>query len=286
MINFADVSYAYKKNSPEKNPALNRINLDISEGEFVVFLGHNGSGKSTLAKLLNGLLLPSYGKVTIDGLDTKNPDDLWRIRERVGMVFQNPDNQIVATVVEEDVAFGPENLGLPASEIRTRVDEALATVKLREHARREPHLLSGGEKQRVAIAGALAMRPKYLVLDEPTSQLDPGGRKEIKEILHALRARFKTTIVYITHFVEEAIEADRVLLLQSGRVTADGAPKKILSDADKLKKAGVQPLPMSVLARKLLKSGLKLPPDILTVEEMTESLCSLNSAKEIYDSKK
>lgn len=276
MIEITGLSFVYNPGREDEILALNDINLAVKEGEFMVVLGRNGSGKSTLARHFNGLLLPTEGEVNVDGLSTKDPQDLWKIRQLVGMVFQNPDNQIVATVVEEDVAFGPENLGAPPVEIRKRVDEALAAVHMLEYARYEPHLLSGGQKQRVAIAGILAMKSKYLVLDEPTSQLDPRGRREVMETLRNLNVKEGATVVHITHFVEEAIYAERVIVMDKGRVALDGAPRAVLGDVERVKSLGITPPPMTILAHRLAKRGLKVPRDILDVEEMVRTLCSLS----------
>ncbi|MDI6892612.1 MAG: energy-coupling factor transporter ATPase [Actinomycetota bacterium] len=276
MIRITGLSFVYNPGREDEILALNDINLAVKEGEFVVVLGRNGSGKSTLARHFNGLLLPTAGEVSVDGLSTKDPQDLWKIRQLVGMVFQNPDNQIVATVVEEDVAFGPENLGAPPVEIRKRVDEALSAVHMSEYARYEPHLLSGGQKQRVAIAGILAMKSKYLVLDEPTSQLDPRGRREVMETLRNLNVKEGVTVVHITHFVEEAIYAERVIVMDKGRVALDGAPRAALGDVERVKSLGITPPLMTILAHHLTKRGLKVPQDILDVEEMVRALCSLS----------
>lgn len=273
MITLSDASYVYKGKA-EEVLALDEINLDIREGEFVALLGSNGSGKSTLAKLLNGLLLPTQGEVIVDGLNSQNSSHLKKIRGRVGMVFQNPENQIVATLVEEDVAFGPENLGLPTPEIRRRVDETLRLVGLENFRKKEPHFLSGGEKQKVALAGALAMRPKYLVLDEPTSHLDPKGKNEINKILRSLNEQEKMTLIYITHFTEEVTCADRVIILEEGRIKLEGSPEQALTSPAAFE-AGVSPLPLTILARELEREGWPLHLDILTLEEMVESLCSL-----------
>jgi energy-coupling factor transport system ATP-binding protein len=276
MIEITGLSFVYNPGREDEILALNDINLAVKEGEFVVVLGRNGSGKSTLARHFNGLLLPTAGEVSVDGLSTKDPQDLWKIRQLVGMVFQNPDNQIVATVVEEDVAFGPENLGAPPVEIRKRVDEALSAVHMSEYARYEPHLLSGGQKQRVAIAGILAMKSKYLVLDEPTSQLDPRGRREVMETLRNLNVKEGVTVAHITHFVEEAIYAERVVVMDKGRVALDGAPRAVLGDVGRVKSLGITPPPMTILAHRLAERGLKVPRDILDVEEMVRTLCFLS----------
>lgn len=277
MIELSNLTHIYRAGQDDAVVALDKINLKIASGEFVVILGTNGSGKSTLAKHLNGLLLPTSGDVTVAGFNTKDPETLWTIRQMVGMIFQNPDNQIVATVVEEDVAFGPENLGIPSVEIRQRIDDALKIVHLSEYARFEPHLLSAGQKQRVAIAGVLAMRPRCLVLDEPTSMLDPLGQKEIMAILRELNAEHQVTVIHITHFVEEAIYADKILVMEKGKIVLEGPPRHIFADLDGLKELGIIPPPMTVLAQRLARAGLSLSLPILTVEEAVEALCALNS---------
>lgn len=277
MIELSNLTHIYRAGQDDAVVALDKINLKIASGEFVVILGTNGSGKSTLAKHLNGLLLPTSGDVTVAGFNTKDPETLWTIRQMVGMIFQNPDNQIVATVVEEDVAFGPENLGIPSVEIRQRIDDALKIVHLSEYARFEPHLLSAGQKQRVAIAGVLAMRPRCLVLDEPTSMLDPLGQKEIMAILRELNAEHQVTVIHITHFVEEAIYADKILVMEKGKIVLEGPPRQIFADLDGLKELGIIPPPMTVLAQRLARAGLSLSLPILTVEEAVEALCALNS---------
>lgn len=277
MIELSNLTHIYRAGQDDAVAALDKINLKIASGEFVVILGTNGSGKSTLAKHLNGLLLPTSGDVTVAGFNTKDPETLWTIRQMVGMIFQNPDNQIVATVVEEDVAFGPENLGIPSVEIRQRIDDALKIVHLSEYARFEPHLLSAGQKQRVAIAGVLAMMPRCLVLDEPTSMLDPLGQKEIMAILRELNAEHQVTVIHITHFVEEAIYADKILVMEKGKIVLEGPPRHIFADLDGLKELGIIPPPMTVLAQRLARAGLSLSLPILTVEEAVEALCALNS---------
>lgn len=277
MIELSNLTHIYRAGQDDAVVALDKINLKIASGEFVVILGTNGSGKSTLAKHLNGLLLPTSGDVTVAGFNTKDPETLWTIRQMVGMIFQNPDNQIVATVVEEDVAFGPENLGIPSVEIRQRIDDALKIVHLSEYARFEPHLLSAGQKQRVAIAGVLAMRPRCLVLDEPTSMLDQLGQKEIMAILRELNAEHQVTVIHITHFVEEAIYADKILVMEKGKIVLEGPPRHIFADLDGLKELGIIPPPMTVLAQRLARAGLSLSLPILTVEEAVEALCALNS---------
>lgn len=274
MIRLEEVSFVYGS-GPEAIPALNGINLQIARGEFVAVTGGNGSGKSTLAKHLNALLLPASGRVTIGGYDTRDAENLWNVRQLTGMVFQNPDNQIVASVVEEDVAFGPENLGLPPAEIRRRVDWALQVVGLSDLAQKPPHQLSGGQKQRVAIAGVLAMRPQIMVLDEPTAMLDPRSRTEVIRAVLDLRDRFDLTVVYITHLMEEVSRADRVLVMDAGRLVADGPPSAIITNTDLLRRAGLEVPEMTRLAEKLRREGLPVPAAITTVPEMVDSLCQL-----------
>ena len=235
MIEVKNLEHQFLNPQGGYQQALKGVSLHIGQGEFVAIIGHNGSGKSTLAKHLNALLLPDQGTVTIDGLDIKDKENLWKIRQQVGMVFQNPDNQLIATTVEEDVAFGPENLGIEPLKIRQRVDEALASVGMSEYKNRAPHLLSGGQKQRVAIAGVVAMRPKVLVLDEPTAMLDPLGRKEVMDTVVKLNREEGLTIVYITHFMEEAVLADRVVVMENGLIEMDGSPREIFSQVQKLK---------------------------------------------------
>jgi energy-coupling factor transport system ATP-binding protein len=267
-----DVYYQYAASS---DLALKNINLRIEPGEFVAIIGPNGSGKSTLAKLFNGLYTPTEGDIFVAGFNTKNQDDIWKIRQKAGMVFQNPDNQIVATIVEEDVAFGPENLGIPPEEIRQRVKEALEIVELTEYADKAPHLLSGGQKQRVAIAGILAMKPDCIILDEPTAMLDPVGRKEVISTVKKLNQNEGKTIVLITHFMEEAVQADRVLVMEKGKVVMEGKPNEIFSQVQRLKKLGLDVPQVTELAYKLTKDDVPVRCDILTVEEMVDCLCQL-----------
>jgi len=263
--------------SPENKPvnALDQIDLELLKGEFTAIIGHNGSGKSTLAKLMNATLLPSGGKMYVLGMDTQDENRLWEIRRNAGMVFQNPDNQIVATIVEEDVAFGPENLGVHPDEIRQRVDASLASVNMTEHLKKPPHLLSGGQKQRVAIAGVLAMKPQCIILDEPTAMLDPSGRKEVLDTIMHLNKEEGITIVLITHFMEEAVLADRVVVMESGHVIMDDTPKKVFSHVEKLQALGLDVPQVTLLAHEMRKSGLNLPEDVLTVEEMVNVIWQL-----------
>lgn len=274
IIEIKDVSFSYKSHSEELPDiqALKDIDLSIKEGEFLAVLGRNGSGKSTLAKLMNALLLPAKGTVIVNGFDTSNEELLWDIRSSTGMVFQNPDNQIVGTVVEEDVAFGPENLGVPPLEIRKRVDEALETIGLTEFKKHAPHLLSGGQKQRVAIAGILAMKPKCIVLDEATAMLDPVGRREVMRILRKLNTEEKITIVHITHHMDEAGKADRILVVDSGKCVMLGTPKEVFRDVEKIKSLGLDVPQVTELMYELNKLGFDFPQDILTVDEALELL--------------
>ncbi len=274
MIDIKSVGYTYET-TEYKSKAIDMIDLNIKKGEFVAIIGHNGSGKSTLAKLINGILLPTHGTILVAGLDTKDSELIWEIRKTAGMVFQNPDNQIVATVVEEDVAFGPENLGLPQETIRTRVDESLKQVGMTEYMKKPPHLLSGGQKQRVAIAGILAMKPECIVLDEPTAMLDPVGRNEVMETIERLNKEEGITIVHITHFMEEVIKADRVVVIENGRIIIQGTPKEVFKEVDKLQDMGLDVPQVTLMAHSLRKEGIDVSDEILTVEEMVEELCRL-----------
>ncbi|MCL4425814.1 MAG: energy-coupling factor transporter ATPase [Firmicutes bacterium] len=251
--------------------ALEDVGLTLGPGEFVALVGRNGSGKSTLAKHLNALLLPDRGDVWVKGMNTRDSASLWEIRRTVGMVFQNPDNQLVATVVEEDVAFGPENLGIPPGEIRQRVEEALTTVGMQDYRSWAPHLLSGGQKQRVAIAGVLAMRPACLILDEATAMLDPEGRAEVMTTLDRL-SREGITILHITHHMEEAVKADRVVVMEAGRIVLMGSPRQVFAQEQQLKRAGLDVPQMVELADHLRRRGLEIPPGVITVEEMVQAL--------------
>ncbi len=255
-----------------REPVLKDLDLEIEEGSFVAILGHNGSGKSTLAKHMNAILLPTGGKVYVSGIDTSDEDRLLEIRRTVGMVFQNPDNQIVANVVEDDVAFGPENIGIPTEEIRTRVDEALKTVGMYEYRNHAPHLLSGGQKQRVAIAGIIAMRPRCIVLDEPTAMLDPSGRREVLDTVHRLNRENGITVVLITHHMDECIHADRLIVMADGKIIADGSPREVFPQVELLRGTGMD-VPATVgLAWELRKAGYDMPLDALSVEECAEAL--------------
>ena len=270
LIEIQNVSYAYEDAAAK---ALNNVSLTINDGEFVAVVGHNGSGKSTLAKHLNALLLPTEGKVLVDGMDTADETDTLSIRQRVGMVFQNPDNQLVTTIVEEDVAFGPENIGVPGNEIRTRVDRALAAVGMEKYAHSAPNMLSGGQKQRIAIAGMLAMQPKVLVLDEATAMLDPKGRRDIIDLVTKLHKENGITVVMITQYMEEAIGADRVAVMSGGEMILEGTPKEVFSQDELLHKHGLDVPVMQQLANRLNAHGANLPKSILSVEEMAQAIC-------------
>ena len=252
--------------------ALDGVDLQIMPGEFVAVIGANGSGKSTLARHFNALLLPSEGCVKVHGLDTLDENNLWRIRQDTGMVFQNPDNQIVAAIVEEDVAFGPENIGVPTEELKKRVEDALRAVDMLDYREHAPHLLSGGQKQRVAIAGTLALGSKCIVLDEPTAMLDPKGRKEILNTMKKLNREQHITVVYITHFMTEALLADRVIVMSKGKIEFQGTPKEVFSRVDELEKLGLEAPLAAKFAFELRKSGAKLPPGIITNEELAAAL--------------
>ena len=262
-----NLTFRYTTEEGAAPTVLDGVSLSIRRGEFVAVLGHNGSGKSTLSKHFNAILLPTAGKVYVDGMDTCDEDKLLDIRRRIGMVFQNPDNQIVASVVEEDVAFGPENLGVPSAEIRERVDSALAAVGMSEYARHAPHLLSGGQKQRVAIAGVLAMRPECIVLDEPTAMLDPVGRKEVLDTVKRLNTEAGITVVLITHHMDEAAQADRLIVMHDGHVMADDRPEQVFQNVDGLRSLGLEvPEPVALLYE-LRQNGVDVPLTALTVDE-------------------
>ena len=272
MIEVNHMSHIYTDENGNDVRALDDVNLSIRRGEFVAIIGTNGSGKSTLAKHFNVLLQPTAGNVTVCGFDTLDDEHIWNIRQHVGMVFQNPDNQIVAAVVEEDVAFGPENLGVPSAEIRKRVDDALAAVNMTEYAEHGPHLLSGGQKQRIAIAGVLAMKPDCIVLDEPTAMLDPKGRLEVLETIHRLNKEEGITIVIITHFMEEAVTADRVVVMKNGVKLQEGTPREIFTQVDTLKDLGLDVPVAAEVASKLIQKGVDIPNDIITNDELGDAL--------------
>lgn len=272
MIEVNHLSHLYVDENGNDVRALDDVSLSIGRGEFVAIIGTNGSGKSTLAKHFNVLLQPTEGTVTVCGFDTLDDEHIWNIRQHVGMVFQNPDNQIVAAVVEEDVAFGPENLGVPSAEIRKRVDDALAAVNMTEYAEHGPHLLSGGQKQRIAIAGVLAMKPDCIVLDEPTAMLDPKGRLEVLETIHRLNKEEGITIVIITHFMEEAVTADRVVVMKNGVKLQEGTPREIFTQVDTLKDLGLDVPIAAEVASKLIQKGVDIPNDIITNDELGDAL--------------
>lgn len=272
MIEVNHLSHLYVDENGNDVRALDDVSLTIRRGEFVAIIGTNGSGKSTLAKHFNVLLQPTEGNVIVCGFDTLDDEHIWNIRQHVGMVFQNPDNQIVAAVVEEDVAFGPENLGVPSAEIRKRVDDALAAVNMTEYAEHGPHLLSGGQKQRIAIAGVLAMKPDCIVLDEPTAMLDPKGRLEVLETIHRLNKEEGITIVIITHFMEEAVTADRVVVMKNGVKLQEGTPREIFTQVDTLKDLGLDVPVAAEVASKLIQKGVDIPNDIITNDELGDAL--------------
>ena len=277
IIEFKNVTFRYDGDDEGVvlAPAVKDFSLTINEGEFMAVLGHNGSGKSTLAKLANGLLIPEKGEVLVDGMDTKNEDDDIKIKQTVGVVFQNPDNQIVATIVEEDVAFGPENLGIEPAEIRRRVDEALKIVGMYKYKNHEPHKLSGGQKQRVAIAGIIAMEPRCIILDEPTAMLDPEGRRDVMNAIKRLNRELGITVVFITHYMEEACEADRIIVMDDSRLLLDGTPKEVFADTDKIRSIGLD-VPQTCLLAKMLKNdGINLKNDLLSIDELVENIDDL-----------
>ena len=272
VIKATGLTYAYE----DGFDAVRGVDFEVYEGEFLAILGHNGSGKSTLAKLMNALFLPTGGEICVGGIVAKNEDDAFRVREKCGMVFQNPDNQIVATIVEEDVAFGLENLGVPSAEIRRRVDAALKTVGMEEHALSAPHMLSGGQKQRVAIAGVLAMRPEIIVFDEATAMLDPSGRAEVMRVVRELNKTGGVTVIWITHFMEEAAQAERLLVMDEGKIAMQGAPLEVFTRVEEIRALGLDAPEMILLAEELRKRGIPAK-DVMTVDEMVVELCRLKS---------
>ncbi len=280
-IEFDNVTFGYTDTDEvlsEEN-VIENMNLKIEKGDFVAVLGHNGCGKSTLAKLCNAIVVPQKGKVLVDGIDTSDEDKLNSIRQKVGMVFQNPDNQLVATIVEDDVAFGPENLGVEPKEIRKRVDKALKDVGMYDFRTFEPHKLSGGQKQRVAIAGIIAMKPECIVLDEPTAMLDPRGRKEVMQTVKKLNEEFGITVIFITHYMDEAVKANRVIVMDEGRIILDGTPREVFVNIETLKKAGLDVPEATELASMLIKKGVNLSADILDIDELYEEIVTLTEAK-------
>ncbi len=280
MIHAEKLIYEYDKRDEEGNVigserAIDGVDIDVPQGSFVAILGHNGSGKSTLAKHMNAILVPTSGTMWVDGRDTKDPGELWNVRQTAGMVFQNPDNQIIGTVVEEDVGFGPENLGVPTDEIWQRVEESLKAVGMIDRRKDSPNKLSGGQKQRVAIAGVLAMEPKCVVLDEPTAMLDPNGRKEVIRAVEELRKKKKVTVILITHYMEEVIDADQVFVMDGGHIVMHGTPREIFSRVDELKSYRMDVPQVTMLAEELRNRGLDLPRGILRRDELVEALCRL-----------
>ena len=277
IINASKVVYEYIRRDEEGNVegitrAVDQVDLDIKQGQFIAILGHNGSGKSTLAKHINAILVPTEGTVWVDGKDTQDIDKIWDIRQEAGMVFQNPDNQIIGQVVEEDVGFGPENMGVPTKEIWERVEESLKAVGMYEYRKHSPNKLSGGQKQRVSIAGVIAMHPKCIILDEPTAMLDPNGRKEVIRAVRALNDVEGMTVVLITHYMEEIIHADKVFVMDKGHIEMEGTPREIFSQVERLKALRLDVPQVTLLAYELKKSGLDIPDGILTTEELTEAL--------------
>ena len=281
MIRAEKLVFEYDKRDEEGNVigshrAIDGVDIDVPQGSFVAILGHNGSGKSTLAKHMTAILVPTGGTMWVDGRDTKDPNELWNIRQSAGMVFQNPDNQIIGTVVEEEVGFGPENLGVPTDEIWKRVENSLRAVGMLERRKDSPNKLSGGQKQRVAIAGVIAMEPKCIVLDEPTAMLDPNGRKEVIEAVEQLRKEKNVTVILITHYMEEVIDADQVFVMDEGHVVMHGTPKEIFSRVDELKKYRMDVPQVTMLADALIQKGVPLPKGILRREELVDALCQLS----------
>ncbi|WP_454972001.1 energy-coupling factor transporter ATPase [Dorea sp.] len=282
MIQTEKLVYEYEKRDEEGNVigtsrAIDEVDIEAKEGQFIAILGHNGSGKSTLAKHLNAILMPTEGSVWVNGKNTSDPDELWNVRQSAGMVFQNPDNQIIGTVVEEDVGFGPENLGVPTDEIWQRVEESLKAVGMIEYRHHSPNKLSGGQKQRVAIAGVVAMEPKCIVMDEPTAMLDPVGRREVLKTVHKLRKQKKVTVILITHYMEEVVDADKIFVMDHGKVVMEGSPKEIFSRVDELKSYRLDVPQVTILADELRKRGLDIPKGILRKEELVEAVERLTS---------
>ena len=277
MIRAEKLVFEYEKRDEDCNVigtsrAIDGVDIDVKEGQFIAVLGHNGSGKSTFAKHLNAILVPTDGTVWVDGRNTKEPEELWNVRQSAGMVFQNPDNQIIGTVVEEDVGFGPENLGVPTDEIWQRVEESLKAVGMLSYRHHSPNQLSGGQKQRVAIAGVVAMEPKCIVLDEPTAMLDPVGRKEVLKTVKRLREEKKVTVILITHYMEEVVDADKIYVMDHGKVVMEGTPKEIFSQVEKLKSYRLDVPQVTILADELRKRGLDIPAGILRKEELADCI--------------
>lgn len=281
MVQTEKLVYEYEKRDEEGNVigvsrAIDEVDIDVKEGEFIAILGHNGSGKSTLAKHINAILVPTEGTMWVNGKNTSDPGELWSVRQSAGMVFQNPDNQIIGTVVEEDVGFGPENLGIPTDEIWQRVEDSLKAVGMIEYRHHSPNKLSGGQKQRVAIAGVVAMEPKCIVLDEPTAMLDPVGRKEVLKTVKKLREKKRVTVILITHYMEEVVDADKVYVMDHGQVVMEGTPREVFSRVDELKNYRLDVPQVTILAHELKKRGLQIPNGILKKEELVEVLCQLS----------
>lgn len=281
MIQTEKLVYEYEKRDEEGNiigmsRAVDEVDVNIKEGQFIAILGHNGSGKSTFAKHINAILTPTEGSMWVDGRNTKEPEELWNVRKSAGMVFQNPDNQIIGTVVEEDVGFGPENLGVPTDEIWHRVEESLKAVGMISYRHHSPNKLSGGQKQRVAIAGVVAMEPKCIVLDEPTAMLDPVGRREVLRTVESLRKKKKVTVILITHYMEEVIDADKIYIMDHGHVVMEGTPREIFSRVEELKKFRLDVPQVTILADELRRQGIHIPAGILRKEELVECLCQLS----------
>lgn len=274
FIKVKDLVYRYSKEQGDDNlcPAIDHVSIEIKRGEYIAIAGSNGSGKSTLARCLNGLLLPTEGEILVDGMDTNDDDLIWDIRKKIGMVFQNPDNQIVSSMVEDEVAFGPENIGIENPELRKRVDNALKSVGMYEYRNREAHKLSGGQKQRIAIAGAVAMRPDCIVFDEPTAMLDPKGRSQVMKVIRELNDQ-GITIILITHFMEEVAEADRVLVMKSGKLLADSVPEDVFADTNLIESAGLE-IPAAVLLRnELIENGINLSHEVINKDDLVDALC-------------
>ena len=280
IIKADDLVFDYIRRDEEGNvenvtEAVDHVSLDVEQGQFIAILGHNGSGKSTLAKHINAILKPTEGEMTVDGMSTSEEDNVWSVRQTAGMVFQNPDNQIIASVVEEDVGFGPENIGVPTDEIWERVEESLKAVGMLKFRSHSPNKLSGGQKQRVAIAGVMAMQPECIIFDEPTAMLDPNGRKEVLQAAHLLNRKKGVTVILITHYMEEVVDADRVFVMDKGKVVMQGTPREIFSQVDELKRHRLDVPQITLLADELRKSGLPIPAGILTRAELVQELCKL-----------
>lgn len=272
-LGFDYFRYEEEGAEPEATRAIDDVNLDIQAGQFIAVLGHNGRGKSTLAKHINGLLVPTEGTLWVDNMDTSEEEDIWKIRQKAGMVFQNPDNQIIGSVVEEDVGFGPENIGIPTEEIWKRVDESLQATGMVAYRHHSPNKLSGGQKQRVAIAGVMAMRPECIVLDEPTAMLDPNGRKEVLKAVRELNEKEGVTVILITHYMEEVVFADHVFVMDQGRVVMQGTPREVFSRVEELKALRLDVPQVTLLAHELKQAGVEIPDGILTIEELVDALC-------------